>query len=159
MKEKIQKIRQNKLIQKHKAKIKFVLVGGTNFLLDLGIYTLLANVLGWNQIVANIISVTISMIFSFYMNYTFVWRSQKNLFETVAGFFVVSMFSNYVVQNLVILIMSAIIGEGSIQNVVCKCCASGVGMITNYFGYKIVFTSDKVTNLLKKIQKKIKKKK
>ena len=72
MKEKIQKIRQNKLIQKHKAKIKFVLVGGTSFLLDLGIYTLLANVLGWNQIAANIISVTISMIFSFYMNYTFV---------------------------------------------------------------------------------------
>ena len=54
MKEKIQKIRQNKLIQKHKAKIKFVLVGGTNFLLDLSIYTLLANVLGWNQIVANV---------------------------------------------------------------------------------------------------------
>ena len=81
MKEKIQKIRQNKLVQKHKAKIKFVLVGGTNFLLDLGIYTLLTNVLGWNQIVANIISVTISMIFSFYMNYTFVWRSQKNLFS------------------------------------------------------------------------------
>ena len=69
------------------------------------------------------------------------------------------MFSNYVVQNLVILIVSAIIGEGNIQNVVCKCCASGVGMITNYFGYKIVFTSDKVTNLLKKIQKKFKKKK
>lgn len=158
MKEKIQKIRQNKLVQKHKEKIKFVLVGGTNFLLDLGIYTLLANVLGWNQIVANIISVTISMAFSFYMNYTFVWRSQKNVFETVVGFFVVSIFSNYVVQNLVILLVGSIIGEGNAQNIICKVCASGVGMITNYFGYKIVFTSDKFTNLLKKLQKKDKKK-
>ncbi len=158
MKEKIQKIRQNKLVQKHKAKIKFVLVGGTNFLLDLGIYTLLANILGWNQIVANVLSVTVSMIFSFYMNYTFVWRSQKNLFETVAGFFVVSIFSNYVVQNLVILVVGALIGEGNIQNIICKFCASAVGMVTNYFGYKIVFTSDKITTLLKKIQKRLKKK-
>lgn len=158
MKEKIQKIRQNKLVQKHKEKIKFVLVGGTNFLLDLGIYTLLANVLGWNQIVANIVSVTISMAFSFYMNYTFVWRSQKDVFETVVGFFVVSIFSNYVVQNLVILIVGSIIGEGNVQNIICKVCASGAGMVTNYFGYKIVFTSDKFTNILKKFKKQDKKK-
>ena len=122
MKEKLQKLRQNKLYQQHQEKVKFVLVGGTNFLLDLGIYTLLANVLGWHQIPANVISVTIAMCFSFYMNYHYVWHSKKNLYETIVGFLAVSMFSNYLVQNAVISLVSMIIGDGDFQNIVCKIC-------------------------------------
>ena len=123
--------------------VRFVLVGGANFLLDLGIFTLLANILGWDKIPANVVSVSVAMTFSFVMNYHFVWRSSKNLAQTIAGFFIVSIFSNYVVQNIVLSLVPMFIGEGETQNIIGKFCASFAGMITNYFGYKFVFTDRK----------------
>ena len=127
------------LLQKHGEKIRFVMVGGFNTLLDLALYALLANVIGINIIIASIISTSICITISFILNYTFVWKSDKSIKVTAIGFLATSLFSAWVVQSTVISIVTAIIGDSDVAKLVAKCCGSVAGMITNYFGYKIVF--------------------
>ena len=134
MKEKLKKLNA-----KHGEKIRFVLVGGFNTLLDFAIFGVLANVVGIDKVVANIISTAICITISFILNYKFVWKSEKSIAATAVGFLVVSLFSAWVVQSLVITGVTALLGETGFTKLVAKACGSVAGMITNYFGYKFVF--------------------
>ena len=100
---------------------------------------MLANIVGIDKVVANIISTAICVTISFVLNYKFVWKSEKSIAATAVGFLVVSLFSAWVVQSLVITGVTAVIGESSFAKLFAKACGSGTGMITNYFGYKFVF--------------------
>ena len=133
------KILGHPLYLKHREKIKFALVGGFNFLLDLVIYGLLANVLGVQIVVANVISTSICIAMSFILNYRFVWKSKKGAKKTAPRFVAVSLFSAWVVQSLTISVVAGIFGEGDVINLVAKMLGVGLGMITNYFGYKLIF--------------------
>lgn len=134
MKEKLKKLNA-----KHGEKIRFVLVGGFNTLLDFCVFGLLANIIGVDKVVSNIISTTICITVSFILNYKFVWKSEKSIKTTAVGFLAVSLFSAWVVQSLVILGVTALFGETGFIKLVAKLCGCIAGMTTNYFGYKIVF--------------------
>ena len=134
MKEKLKK-----LSAKHGEKIRFLVVGGFNTVLDFAIFGVLANIVGIDKVVANIISTAICVTISFVLNYKFVWKSEKSIAATAVGFLAVSLFSAWVVQSLVITGVTAVIGESSFAKLFAKACCSGTGMITNYFGYKFVF--------------------
>ena len=142
MQEKLKKIKQKPVFQKHGEKIRFVLVGGFNTALDFVIYGLLANIIGLPQVVASIISTSICIAVSFYLNFTFVWKSEKSIKNTIIGFLVVSLFSAWVVQSIAIKATLFIAGNpenNGFINLVAKAVGSIAGMVTNYFGYKIVF--------------------
>ena len=134
MKEKLKKLNA-----KHGEKIRFLFVGVFNTVLDFAIFGVLANIVGIDKVVANIISTAICVTISFVLNYKFVWKSEKSIAATAVGFLAVSLFSAWVVQSLVITGVTAIIGESSFAKLFAKACGSGTGMITNYFGYKFVF--------------------
>ena len=150
MKEKLKKLKNQPLIKKHAEKIRFVLVGGFNTVLDFCIFGFLTNIAGLPKEVANIISTSICITISFVLNYKFVWKSKKNLYQTAPGFLIVSLFSAWVVQNLAINIVTWIFQENSITKLVGKAFGSICGMISNYFGYKLVFrgkeNKEKVTS-------------
>ena len=135
------KIKNNAFIKKHAKFIKFVMTGGFNTVLDISIYSLLANVAHLSQVPSNIISTSICTVISFFLNEKFVWRSAKKRRETAPKFLIVTLFSAYVVQTIVIKICLGVLGEGDWQNIFAKLAACGCGMITNFFGYKVVFTS------------------
>ena len=140
MKKLIEKISQNQFYQKYASQIKFVLTGGFNTVLDFCIYGLLANIVKIPQVPANIISTSICIAVSFILNYKFVWKSTKSKRETAPGFLIVSLFSAWVIQNIAITGVLAIIGKGNIQNLIAKAVGSICGMVSNYLGYKVVFT-------------------
>ena len=139
MKEKLKKLNEHPLIKKHGEKIKFVLVGGFNTVLDFCIYALLANIIDLPKEIANIISTSICIAVSFILNYKFVWKSKKSKKETAPGFLIVSLFSAWVVQNIAINAVTFILGENSVTKLIGKAFGSICGMISNYFGYKLVF--------------------
>ena len=126
-------------LKKHSEVIRFVLVGGFNTALDFCIFGLLANIIGIDKVVANIISTAICITVSFILNYKFVWKSEKSIKSTAVGFLVVSLFSAWVVQSLVITGVTAILGETGLNKLIAKACGSVAGMVTNFFGYKFVF--------------------
>ena len=85
------KIATNKLYQKHKEKIKFVLVGGLNTGLDFVLFGTLANIFKVDPVAANMVSTSFCMGVSFLLNYNFVWKSTKSKKETAPKFVVVSL--------------------------------------------------------------------
>lgn len=139
MKEKLKKLEKHPLVKKHGEKIKFVLVGGFNTVLDFCIFGLLANIIGIPKELANIISTTICISVSFILNYKYVWKSPKSKRETAPGFLIVSLFSAWVVQNIAINIATIPLGENNITKLIGKAFGSICGMVSNYFGYKLVF--------------------
>lgn len=128
-----------KLTKKHGEKIRYVVVGCFNTVLDFCLYGLLANIIGVPQILSSIISTTICVSISFVLNYKFVWRSTKSLKYTIVGFLVVSLFSAWVVQSIVINLTILALGASWFTNLVAKAFGSLCGMVTNYLGYKYVF--------------------
>lgn len=139
MKEKLKNLKQHPLVKKHDDKIRFVLVGGFNTVLDFCIFGLLANVFGLDVTIANIISTAICITISFILNYKYVWKSKKSKLETAPGFLIVSMFSAWVVQNITIHLVIIAFGDSGIVKLIGKAFGSICGMISNYLGYKIVF--------------------
>lgn len=139
MKEKLKKLEKHPLVKKHGEKIKFVLVGGFNTVLDFCLFGLFTNIIGIPKEVANIISTTICICVSFILNYKYVWKSKKSKRETAPGFLIVSLFSAWVVQNIAINVVTILLGENNITRLIGKAFGSICGMVSNYFGYKLVF--------------------
>ena len=125
------KEKMKKLTEKHGEKIRYVVVGCFNTILDFCIYGLLANIIGIPQIIASIISTTICVSISFVLNYTIV------------GFLVVSLFSAWVVQSIAIKLTLLVFGVSWFTNLAAKAFGSLCGMVTNYLGYKYVFKTKK----------------
>jgi putative flippase GtrA len=134
---------------KHKEAVKFVLVGTFNTLLDFLLFGLFANVLGIPVVISNILSTTICMCVSFALNSKFVWKSQRAIRETAPRFFAVTLFTAWVVQGIVIFLVTSffpriwILENEAILNIFAKACASGTGMIVNFFGYRFIFREKK----------------
>jgi len=127
------------LYEKHKEKVRFVLVGGVNTAVDFTVFGLLANVLGIFAVVANMISTAVVMIISFVLNYNFVWQSKKSKRETAPKFVAVSLFSAWVVQSVVIFLIVTIFGRDEMTNLAAKIAGIVAGTITNFLGYKYIF--------------------
>ena len=101
---------------------------------------MLANMWGINPVLSSVISVGIAMCVSFYLNLTFVWRSEKTLKQTAPQFFAVTIFTGWGVQSFVIWGVTSIFGVGWLANLVAKVCATAIGMVINFLGYRFIFT-------------------
>ena len=61
-----------KLYKKFEKEIKFVLTGGLNTVFDFVIFNVLKSVLGANATISNIVSTSICIVISFYLNSKYV---------------------------------------------------------------------------------------
>ncbi len=143
-----------KLYKKFEKEIKFVLTGGLNTVFDFVIFNLFKSVFGVDATLSNIISTSICIAISFYLNSKFVWKTTKSVRETAPGFLIVSLFSAWVVQSLAINAVIGVWGDNAIVSAIAKLCGSACGMVSNYFGYKVIFSVD-----FKKYLSKLKKQK
>jgi putative flippase GtrA len=125
--------------------VRYVLVGGFNTLLDLGLFTVFAVVFKIQPLIANVCSTTITLCISYLLNRVFVFRTQRSVQGTVVQFVAITLFSGLVIQSGVIwlvLHIGAIIAPGLSHDILAplaKVCAMGVGMISNYLGYRWLF--------------------
>jgi putative flippase GtrA len=127
--------------------LRYVLVGVFNSLLDLGLFTLFAVVVGLHPLVANVLSTTITLCVSYLLNRVFVFRTTRSVQGTVVQFVAVTLISGLLVQSAVIW---AVLGLGALVvpslshdllEPLAKVCAMGVGMVSNYLGYRWLFGS------------------
>lgn len=133
------------LVRARGAFLRYVLVGGLNTLLDVGLFTLLATVVHLYPLLANVISTSITMCVSYVLNRMFVFRSDRSPARTLPQFVVVTLFSALVVQSAVIWVIIHL-GSHLLPQVpynalapAAKICATVVGMISNYLGYRWLF--------------------
>lgn len=115
------------------------MVGGFNALLDLILFSLLANLLHFPPLAASMISTSICITVSFFLNYHFVWKSAKSLRHAAPRFVIVSLFSAWVVQTTIIWLITSLAGNTDLINFIAKLAGMACGTLTNYFGYRLIF--------------------
>lgn len=126
---------------------RYVVVGVFNTLLDLGLFTLFAVVVGLQPLVANLLSTSITICVSYLLNRVFVFRTARSVQRTLVQFVAVTLISGLVIQSAVIwavIHLGALIVPDLSHDVVAplaKICAMGVGMGSNYLGYRWLFGS------------------
>lgn len=126
---------------------RFLLVGVTNTLIDLCLYLVLTHG-GLTIALANFISTSAGMSFSFLANRLFTFRSaqgHRHIGKQAALFLVVTGFGLWVLQPIVILLVPHPIGGtttvlGYLALVQPKLCGIAVGVVWNYVLYsRLVF--------------------
>jgi putative flippase GtrA len=131
------------LAKKHAEKIKYIIVGLANTAIDFGILFLLVH-FGVDKIIANYISTSIALIFSFFVNRSFTFKSTSdNKKKQFLLFIVVTLFGLWVLQPIVITLVSHIISSlfsSALVLFIAKVIATGVSLVWNYIFYsRIVF--------------------
>lgn len=119
-------------------------MGGTNTVLDFGILFGL-RALGLNELVANIVSTTVSFVFSFFANKKYTFKtSGTNIRREMILFVVVTLTGLWGLQSLIIWsttpVALAITGDSSVALLASKLAATVASTIWNYVWYsKLVF--------------------
>lgn len=133
-----------KVLEKHGEKIRFIIVGGANTAIDFLILFLLSN-MGMNKIVANYISTTIALIFSFFANKSFTFKNKTdNAKKQFILFLVVTLAGLWLLQPLIIWIatnaLAPYIPNSNVNLFVAKLIATVASLIWNYLLYsRLVF--------------------
>jgi len=130
------------IIKKHSDFLRYILVGGFNTVLDIGLFTLLANFFLLNPLISNIISTIIVVSISFFLNYHFVFKSNKSKVKTAPFFIGVTLFNGWIIQSIVIWLVISTLGDVFAHewiNLIAKICGVAVGMICNFLEYRIIF--------------------
>lgn len=141
---------------------RFSLIGIANTAIDVILLNVLVH-FGLAKLVANTISTTVAMAFSFFANRQYVFRVKGSYLKQTVLFFAVTAFGLYVLQNGVIYILTSVwtgpvnlmvaiskaVGLGSYlsPNFVIlnssKVVAIAVGLVWNYVMYKkVVFKNE-----------------
>lgn len=129
-----------KIVQKHAKKIRFVLVGGTNTTIDFGILFGLT-FLGVDKIIANYISTSIALVFSFFANKSFTFKNtSKNAKRQFILFLVVTLIGLWILQPLIIWGYTSLLDDSPLSLFIAKLIATIVTLIWNYLFYsRVVF--------------------
>lgn len=132
---------------RNSTKFRFVLVGGTNTLLDFGLLFILSG-LGLPAIGANIISTTTAFVFSFFANKKYTFQTTGvNIRREIILFTVVTLFGLWVLQSLAIKLILVFISGLQLDEttalLIAKLSASGISLVWNYILYsRVVFKND-----------------
>jgi putative flippase GtrA len=130
-------------INNKEEKIRFMAVGGANTVIDFGLLFLL-KAFGLPTITANLISTTTAFCFSFFANKKYTFKTtDTDVKREVILFIAVTLFGLWVLQTIVIKILTAFISTHLSSNealLVAKLAATVVSLIWNYILYsRVVF--------------------
>lgn len=129
--------------------IKFGIVGGISFVVDFTIYTILANVIGTNILIAGFFGFTISVIVNYLLSMKFVFERRDDMSRTkemviFIGMSVIGLGINEVILYLCKEVLynnwTAIHGIVTEKwaNIGAKIIATGVVMVYNFVSRKLV---------------------
>ena len=134
------------LLKKHETKLRFGAIGVVNTALDFGLLFVFSSIFSIPRGFANMLSTSISFIFSFFANkrYTFNSSSKENIVREMVLFTVVTLFGLWVIQGLIIHFLTpVIINLGTTEELALlasKLIATVASLIWNYLLYsRVVF--------------------
>ncbi|MES2630717.1 MAG: GtrA family protein [Patescibacteria group bacterium] len=136
-----------KALEKHGDKIRFLIVGGANTALDFLVLFLFVN-LGVDKFIANYISTTVALVFSFFANKSFTFKNtSKNAKKQFLIFLVVTLAGLWILQPIIIWASSAVLSPYITNEAallfVAKLIATIGSLIWNYLLYsRLVFKKE-----------------
>lgn len=126
-----------KIYRKYKEAVDYLFWGGVAFVLSTVLFYLFANVMDIYEQIANILSWIICVVFTYFTNRTFVFRSKvkglKNIFKEFKDF-VTARIITLVMENAILFVMIDLL---SINNMISKLAGQFVVIVSNYFLSKL----------------------
>ena len=126
-----------KIYRKYKEAIDYLFWGGVAFFLSMILFYLFANVMDIYEQIANILSWILCVIFTYFTNRTFVFRSKvkgmKNIFKEFKDF-VTARVLTLVMENAILFVMIDLL---TINNMVSKLAGQFVVIVSNYILSKL----------------------
>lgn len=120
---------------------RFAVVGVVNTAIDFVLFGLLA-VLGWPLLLANFVSTSAGMTFSFFVNRSWTFGSTRSIRSTLAPFVLVTAVGLWVIHPVVILLVGHLLDAVGPSLAVelrhvwlPKAVAIGVGLVWNFSWY------------------------
>jgi len=132
------------LARKHAEKLRFVLIGSINTAIDFVILFILVG-LGVPTLIANILSTSSALVFSFFANKKFTFKATARITRNqVLQFLGITLTGLWVIQPVIIFAVKGIFGSFSVNSFVVlfigKLLATCVTLVWNYLLYrKFVF--------------------
>lgn len=122
--------------------VRFAVVGGANTALDFGLLFLF-KALGLPVITSNVLSTSIAFCFSFFANKKFTFKAtDTNIKREIALFVIVTLFGLWVLQTIVISLVSSLLAStgwsSDIILFIAKLVATAVSLVWNYVLYSTV---------------------
>ena len=132
------------LWKKHEEGMNYLFWGGVAFVLSMVLFHIFANVMGIYEQIANSISWIICVIFTYFTNRTFVFKSKvrglKNRWKEFRGF-VTARILTLVMENAILFVMIDLL---TINNIVSKLFGQFVVIVSNYVLSKVwIFKKEK----------------
>ena len=127
----IEKIKNNKLLMQI---LKFGVVGGTAFLIDYGIFTILSQLLNIHYLIASIISFSISVIYNYILSIKWVFDVSK---KQTTKEFIIFVILSVIGLGLNSLIMYISVDLMQIHEMISKIIATAIVMVYNFITRKI----------------------
>ena len=127
----IEKIKNNKLLMQI---LKFGVVGGTAFIIDYGIFTILSQLLGIHYLIASIISFSISVIYNYILSIKWVFDVTK---KQTSKEFIIFIILSVIGLGLNSLIMYISVDLMQIHEMISKIVATAIVMVYNFITRKI----------------------
>ena len=133
-----------KIYKKYEEAINYLFWGGVAFVLSTVLFYLFANIMDIYEQIANIISWVICVIFTYFTNRTFVFKSKlkgvQNIFNEFKDF-VTARLLTLVLENAILFVMIDLL---TINNMISKLAGQFVVIVSNYFLSKLwIFKGEK----------------
>lgn len=114
---------------------KFVIVGVVNTLIDWGVYYLLADVWGWDPLLANIPSFSLATVFSYFASVKWVFDTTTR--KTQRRLFIEFVVLNLIALGLTELLLYLLIDHLHLGNMLAKIIATAIVMVFNFITRKL----------------------
>lgn len=126
------------LMKKYKSLICYGIFGVLTTLINIFVYHLLYNEMGWSNVVSNICAWVLSVLFAFITNKIWVFES-KTLKANVLIFEVLSFFGCRLATGLLDLaIMYVTVDRLALSGIFMKCISNVIVIIVNYAASKMI---------------------
>ncbi len=127
----MKKLLNNKLVQQI---LKFGVVGGTAFLIDYGIFTILSQFLSVHYLIASVISFSVSVIYNYILSIKWVFDVTK---KQTSKEFIIFIILSVIGLGLNSLILYVCVDLIHIHELIGKIIATAIVMVYNFITRKI----------------------
>ena len=138
------------LYKKHREMISYLFWGGMAFLLSMALFWLFTSRFGWGEVTSNNIDWIICVIFTFFTNKLFVFRSKtgnaKGFFKEFVEFVAARLFTLLLEDAIIWLLCKKMGWQTEILELAAKLIGQFVVIVTNYVLSKLwIFRKTKKT--------------
>lgn len=131
------------LYKKHEEGLNYLIFGFLAFVLNYVLYYVLVSMLHMNHLVATVISWVLTVIFAYWTNHTFVFKSKNMSTASLAKEFASFIGARIATEVLEVALMYLMVDMAGMNQYIAKLIGQFVVIVTNYFLSKLWIFKEK----------------